>query len=128
MARNETDLQIVCARYLDHLPNVLWCHVANERQTTMMRGGKLKKMGVKSGVPDILIFEGRGGFNGLAIELKFGRNKTTENQNHWLWGLFQRGWQTAVVTNFDEFQKIVDDYLAGEGVIFTFENHQKSHK
>lgn len=127
MARNETDLQIACARYLDHLP-VLWCHVANERQTTMMRGAKLKKMGVKSGVPDILIFEARHNYCGLAVELKFGRNKTTENQNHWLWGLFQRGWQTAVVTNFDEFQKIVDDYLTGPGVIFNFENHQKSQK
>ena len=106
----EDQLQIACATYLDHLP-VLWCHVANERQTSIMRGAKFKKMGVKSGVPDILIFEPREQFNGLAIELKIKGNSVTGNQKNWLWQLFQNGWETTVVYNFDDFKTVVDNYL-----------------
>ena len=110
MARNETDLQISCARYLDCL-GVLWCHVANERQTSPMRGGKLKKMGVKPGVPDILIFDSRAGFHGLAIELKHGRGRNTESQMQFQLDLQNRGWAVHVVNNIDDFIRIVDDYL-----------------
>ena len=76
----EDDLQMACAKYLD-LMGVLWCHVANERKTTKPAGKRLTKKGVKSGVPDILIFEPRGKYNGLAIELKAGKNKLTKPRN-----------------------------------------------
>ena len=44
----EDNLQMVCASFLDY-SNVLWCHVANERQTSKIAGLRLKKKGVKSG-------------------------------------------------------------------------------
>ncbi len=53
---------------------------ANERKTSPRAGARLKKKGVKSGVPDILIFEPKGRYNGIAIELKTGNNKLTNNQ------------------------------------------------
>ena len=52
----EDDLQMACAKYLDLL-GVLWFHCGNERKTSPRAGARLKKKGVKSGVPDILIFE-----------------------------------------------------------------------
>lgn len=108
----EDQLQIACARYLDY-QGVLWCHVANERQTSPARGGKLKAMGVKKGVPDILVFEPRGQCPGMAIELKVGRNKTTKEQEGWLFYLQQRGWLCRVVYTLDQFIELVDTYLKG---------------
>lgn len=108
----EDQLQIACARYLDY-QRVLWCHVANERQTSWARGGKLKAMGVKKGVPDILIFEPKGQFKGMAIELKVGRNKPTRQQESWLLHLQTRGWFCQVVYTLDQFIELVDAYLKG---------------
>ena len=81
----EDNFQISLAKYLDSL-NILWFHPANERQLNTRvnkkgvsyspLGAKLKKKGVKSGVPDVIIFEARGIYNGLMIELKVGKNKT----------------------------------------------------
>ena len=106
----EDDLQMACAKYLDLL-GVLWFHCGNERKTSPRAGARLKKKGVKSGVPDILIFEPMDGFNGLAIELKTGKNKLTETQKEWLDGLGKKRWITVTVYSFDEFKSIVDSYF-----------------
>jgi hypothetical protein len=100
------------AQYLD-LRGWLWNHTANERKTTIRAGARLKKKGVKPGVPDVMIYEpwkqvrGReptvfefSGF-GVAIELKVGRNKPTEAQNGWLDALAARGWSTHVCRSLD---------------------------
>ena len=106
----EDDLQKQVAKYLD-LKKVLWCHVANERKTSFQAGARLKAKGVKSGVPDCLIFEPNKEFNGLAIELKVKPNKTTENQNKWLNKLYDNHWECRVAYTFDEAKEIIDEYL-----------------
>lgn len=112
----EDDLQMAVAQYLD-LRGWLWCHVGNERKTTPQAGARLKRKGVKPGVPDVLIFEDwnqplRGESmgvldlmetgHGIAIELKAGKNSTTKHQDHWLRELRARGWKTAVCRTIDE--------------------------
>lgn len=65
----EDRLQISVAGYLDlALPSdAVWFHIANQRQTSARMGAKLKRMGVKPGVPDIcIVWRGRAIF----IELK----------------------------------------------------------
>lgn len=58
--------------------------------------------GLKSGVPDLWLpvpHEEDFVWNeycGLVIEMKFGNNKTTENQDWWLQNLASVGWKTAV--------------------------------
>ena len=106
----EDNLQISVARVLD-LAGVLWCHVANERKTSIIQGARLKKKGVKSGVPDVLIFEARGGFSGLAIELKAGNNKPTKNQLKWLHDLDLNGWKCSWSNDLDEILEIINEYL-----------------
>lgn len=107
----EDDLQKAVARVLD-LEGVLWCHVANERKTSVIQGAILKAKGVKPGVPDVLIFEGRGGFSGLAIELKTGYNKPSKNQLKWLYELDFNNWKTVWSNDYDEILKIINEYLA----------------
>lgn len=112
MKRNylEDDLQIQVAQYLD-LKRVFWFHPANERKTTPQAGARLKAKGVKAGVPDCMIMLPRGDYNGLAIELKHGKNKPTEHQEAVLNNLQSCGWKTAVCYSFDDAKEIIDNYL-----------------
>lgn len=117
---NETDLQKTVARYLDQ-SNVLWTHVANERKTSVRQGrngkyyspegSKLKQMGVKRGIPDVMIFESRGGYAGLAIELKVGSNKPSDDQLMWMTQLKKWGWLCMWSNDLDAIIETVDDYM-----------------
>ena len=106
----EDDLQMSVARYLDAL-GLLWNHCANERKTTKIKGGRLKKKGVKSGVPDCMIYEAKNGYNGLAIELKIRKGTVSDNQKEWLKRLSEKGWSTHVCYNLDEVIREVKFYL-----------------
>lgn len=125
MRFKEDNLQTSVARYLDVL-GVLWFHPANERKTSPQAGARLKKKGVKSGVPDVMIFEKSNGYCGLAIELKIKKNngfkkngepkkptlgKLSDNQKYWLDNLKTKGWFTIVCYSFDEVEKVVKEYL-----------------
>lgn len=110
MRFKEDDLQMAVAKYLD-LQKLTWCHIANERRTSIQQGVRLKKKGVKSGVPDCLIFEPRKGFVGLAIELKTGKNKPSKNQLEWIDRLNYKGWKTAICYTLDEVIKEVEQYI-----------------
>jgi hypothetical protein len=114
MKFKEDDLQMAVARYLDY-SNYLWFHVANERKASNVAGVRLKKKGVKSGVPDIMIFEPNEKYSGLAIELKIKPNKTTPNQDKWLEDLNKKGWSTHVCYSLDEVIKTLE-YHTGTGL------------
>lgn len=113
MNYREDDFQMAVCNYLDSI-SVLWCHVANERKTSKQAGFRLKKKGVKSGVPDCIIFEPRGDYFGLMIELKIKPNKPTESQMKWLTELNIRGYYTCVCYTIDEVISIVTKYLNNE--------------
>jgi len=57
---------------------------------------KLKKEGVKAGVPDLFLPVPKKGFAGYFIEMKWGRNKPTPAQKNWLKDLKARGYKTDV--------------------------------
>jgi hypothetical protein len=106
----EDNLQTAVATYLDYF-GVLWFHCANERKTSPQAGARLKAKGVKSGVPDVMILEPKGKYNGLAIELKIKPNVVTVNQKAWLKRLELKKWYCVVCYSFDEVQQTVEDYL-----------------
>lgn len=109
MRQTEAQLQMAVARYLD-ARGFLWCHVPNGEARNAVTGAKLKRMGVKRGVPDVLIFDKGSKFGpdryrewiGLAIELKVGKNKVTPSQVEWLDALEKKGWHCAVCYSLDE--------------------------
>jgi len=113
MARKypEDDLQMAAARYLD-LIGAKWFHVANERKTTRQAGQRLKKKGVKSGIPDIIILDQKKGFTGLVIELKIKGNYTTENQKKWLKTFKGLNYMAVVAYNMDEVIDVVNNYFS----------------
>lgn len=78
--------------------------------------GKLKGFGVLTGIPDFLIFEPKGGFHGLAIELKViyksgAKNRLTQAQKETQEELVSRGWKVVTVWTFKEFKQEIKAYL-----------------
>jgi hypothetical protein len=109
----EDKLQIACAKYLAlQYPNMLWHHTPNGGSRNAIEGAKLKRMGTKPGVADILILEQNKSFTGLAIELKCGKNKPTPEQVEFLNRVKRRGWEAKVIYNIDDFIKVVDEYMS----------------
>ena len=111
-APTEYEEQIKLAEYLD-MKNYLWCHVPNGGNRNAITGAKLKRQGVKPGVPDVLIFDvPQYNWNGIAIELKRSNGRPSdvrETQKEWLGELESRDWQTKIAFGADE----AIDFLEG---------------
>ncbi len=89
----------------------LMYHIPNEGKRSAALGAKMKREGLKAGVPDICLPVARSGCHGLYIELKAGRNKTTENQKRWLADLAEQGYMTAVCYGWEAASKVIVKYL-----------------
>lgn len=72
---------------------------------------RLKSLGVKSGVPDVMIPVHTDFYRGLAIELKYGKNKCTATQLHWHQMLREYGWRVVVVYDWTHAAAIVCEYF-----------------
>lgn len=90
-------------------------HIPNGGKRDIATAKKLKAEGVKAGVPDICLPVARGKYHGLYIELKVGKNKTTENQDMWLEALNKNGYYTDVCYGWEEASKVITDYLKERG-------------
>lgn len=117
----EDSLQIAVADYLRlQYPYVLFCHIPNGGSRNAIEGAKLKRMGVKGGMPDIMIFKADikrvnikdAKFNfGLFLELKIKPNKPTKNQIEIMANLRDEGWAGDVCYDFESAKKLIDNYL-----------------
>ena len=106
---SEDNLQKSVAKYLD-LIGAFWFHCPNGGSRNGIEAAKLKAMGVKPGIPDCLILDQRRGFNGLAIELKVGYNKPSENQYEQFDKLVDRNWLVVVSWSLEETIAAIDYY------------------
>lgn len=86
-------------------------HVPNGGSRNQLEAVNLKRQGVKAGVPDLNLPVALNGFHGLYIEMKFGKNKTTEKQKWWLEQLQKQGYKTAVCYGADEAIDTIKEYL-----------------
>ena len=72
----------------------------------------LKRTGVKSGVPDMMLPVPRNGYHGLYIELKRRKGgKVSLNQKRWLIDLSNQGYYATVCYGADEAIKLIEKYL-----------------
>ena len=111
----EDKLQHAVVRYLDAVhPDLIYTHPSNEGRRTPFERYKLKILGVKAGVPDILIFTPNKKYNGLAIELKVKYNKPTETQAAWLERLKRCNWHSSVQKNLDDVIGLINKYKKNE--------------
>lgn len=92
---------------------IVYCHVPNGGSRGRIEGAMLKRVGVKSGVPDVLIFSvPAGGWTpsdalplprGVAVELKRRRGGfASESQQAWIDSLRACGWEARVCYGVDD--------------------------
>lgn len=97
----EQDEQIALITWVDYMlaqePRLhLLFHPPNGGLRNRAIGGQLKAMGARKGIPDIMFPQPSREYLGLAIELKVGKNKLTDEQRIYLERLRAVGWYTEV--------------------------------
>ena len=98
----EYQLQKAVCNYLDY-KNILYCgSMGGQYQKFHSQRNKAKATGYKRGFPDLFIYEPRGDYHGLAIELKVGYNKPSAIQKIWINNLKIRGYMATVSYELDE--------------------------
>lgn len=75
---------------------------------------KLKREGLKKGVPDLMMAIPKGGFSGMFIEMKANNNKTSDEQDEWIARLSKAGYKVAVCYGFEEAKQTILEYLEVE--------------
>lgn len=98
-------LHCVCADYLrKQYPSLLWFHPANGEARSLQTGARLKRMGVRPGTPDIMLFwEDSQHFPQIGcIELKADRGKLTDTQTEFMLRIISIGGQYAICKTLDE--------------------------
>jgi hypothetical protein len=71
----------------------------------------LKAEGMKPGVPDMVLPVARGGYHGLFIELKFGKNTPSPEQEEWIMALKEQGYLAKVCYGAESAIAILKNYL-----------------
>lgn len=109
--------------YQEHIAFVRWfelnypkikhllMHYPSGEKREFNVGVKLKKMGVKRGIPDFFLAVPLIHDAGLWIELKSKKGKITKEQEFYLHDLAEHGYKTVVAYGWEEAAKIVKDYL-----------------
>ncbi len=90
--------------------NLLY-HIPNGGKRNASEAAHLKQQGVKAGVPDLCLPVARGKYHGLYIELKYGKNKPTENQRQWITDLRTQGYIAEVCYGWQQAVDLITKYL-----------------
>lgn len=79
------------------MPELRWLfHVPNGGLRSALAGAQMKALGVKPGVPDLILPVSRNHTNGLIIEMKSATGSTTPEQKAWLEHFEAQGWRVQV--------------------------------
>lgn len=86
----------------------------NGVRLTIGQAKKAKAAGMKKGYPDLFLPVARGGYHGLFIELKVGKNKATKEQAWWIKELLKQGYYACVCYGYDATINTIEQYLREE--------------
>lgn len=122
MRHVESDLQIACVRFFNlQYPEYRWYangvrgsllnSVPNGGARSKIEAGIMKAEGVVPGVADLELNIARGGYHGLKIEMKTDTGRQSPSQKAWQTQIEAQGYKYAVCRSFDDFVKIIENYL-----------------
>lgn len=86
-------------------------HIPNGGKRNKLEAYRLKREGVRAGVPDLFLPVARGGYHGLFIELKAGKGVPTNLQKEWLRRLEVQGYRALIAVGWEEAAKVIMEYL-----------------
>ena len=92
-------------------PNILYCASAGGMRTSISVAKRMKATGYVKGTPDIAIYEPRGQFHSLFLEVKTLKGRPTKDQIWWRNELNKRNFISEIVYGYDEATLLIDKYL-----------------
>lgn len=87
-------------------------HIPNGGKRGKLEAARLKRGGVKKGVPDLCLPVSRKNYHGLYIEMKFGNGRTSKEQKEWIADLTDQGYRAVVCNGFEEAKEEILKYIA----------------
>lgn len=90
-------------------------HIPNGGRRDKATAKILRAEGVKAGVPDICLPVPRGSYHGMYIEMKYGKNKATANQEQWIHSLREQGYFAVVCYGWETAVEEIIRYLKMKG-------------
>ena len=117
-ASPEEDLHRSCMEWVllstGRHPILHWIvHCPNGGKRPKGEAGKLKGMGAKPGLPDLILPRRHMRWLGLAVELKSPTGTVSPDQKDWLGAFVADGWLVAVCRSLDEFIAVLQVFLEG---------------
>ena len=89
-------------------------HIPNGGKRGKAEAARLKRQGVRAGVPDICLPVARGGWHGLYVELKRpDGGRASAEQLWWLDALASCGYKTAICAGWEAAAQVITEYLKG---------------
>ena len=112
---SEDKLQSAVVKYIQYkYPNVKYCSsIAGAYISSRGQRAKIVRNGYVRGKNDLDIFEARGGYFALMLELKE-KAYPTKEQKEWIEAMNQRGYCALVTRGLDETIDVIDEYLSKE--------------
>lgn len=109
----EQELVISWANWhLREYPALKWLHhIPNGGKRNAAEAARFKAQGVKAGVSDLFLPAAHGGYFGLYIEMKYGKNKPTDQQREFMNDMQQAGYTTHTAYSAQEAIEILEKYL-----------------
>lgn len=92
-------------------PEILFSGTMGGVRLSMNQAKRAKAAGYLKGIPDLIFYEPRNGFHGLAIELKTKRGKISPIQRERIEDFRIRGWKAEVAFGYDETLAILRKYF-----------------
>ena len=86
-------------------------HIPNENTAGIRWGIRNRKMGVKSGVPDLMLPIPSQGYHGLFVEMKAMNGEVSPNQRKWIDALNGFGYLAVVAYGWEDAKCRILDYL-----------------
>lgn len=93
------------------LETCLMFAVPNGGSRNVIEAANLKREGVTAGVSDIFVLVPRGGFHGLAIEMKSSRGRVRDEQVNFMLAIGEQGYMAEVCRSFEEACNCIENYI-----------------
>ena len=112
---SEDKLQSAVIRYLQYkYPKVKYCSsIAGAYISSKTQRSKIMRNGYVKGKNDLDIYEARGGYFALMLELKE-KASPTKYQKEWINAMNERGYCALITRGLDETIEVIDEYLSKE--------------
>lgn len=110
----EDDLQASCIEWFDlrYRPFAqLLFAIPNGGCRNVREARRLKAMGVRAGVLDLFLSVPRGGFHGMYLELKAGKNRMSPEQRKFKEAVLERDYSVHEIRTIEQFVEITNWYL-----------------